>query len=120
MSGRKLDSLWIAIIAALALLNLYYLFPLFFGTPTPFLYIRSESMIPSIQPGDIVLLKGINDEQLEGEVIAYLNPANGKIIVHRIVREEDGLLVTKGDNNPYSDFFMPSRDSVLGRVILKI
>ena len=77
----------------------------------------TESMKPTIEPGDVIMLKKVNEEDIEeGDVISFYNYARGqnaqgetvwvKIrIVHRLIEidEETGAYITQGDNNASID-----------------
>jgi len=110
-------TVWIAVVIAEMLLILYYAAPILLRTPSPFLMIKSDSMLPVIRPGDILVIQGINpQENLEGKVIAYYSPSQGRIIVHRVINDKGYTLIMKGDNNDEEDFFEPERRFVLGKV----
>jgi signal peptidase len=77
----------------------------------------TESMRPNIEPGDIIILKRISEEDIEeNDIISFFNYARGtdqngntvwvKIrIVHRIIDIDDttGAYTTQGDNNTSID-----------------
>lgn len=68
--------------------------------------ILSGSMVPEIDPGDVVLTVGVDPAKLRpGQVIAFRDPARpGRVDVHRIVRRnDDGTFVTRGDANAEAD-----------------
>jgi hypothetical protein len=50
-----------------------------------------------------------------GDVVAFINPATGKLVVHRVIGTNgDGYLI-RGDNSPEPDGLIP-RDNILGYV----
>ncbi len=52
-----------------------------------------------INKGDIVFVKGLEKDEVKlGDVIVYKFQTTEPII-HRVIKEEDGTLQTKGDNN---------------------
>lgn len=61
------------------------------------LKIPTESMSPAIKPMSIVILKKDTNYSI-GDIVAYRNIKN-KIIVHRIVDIDNGMIATMGDNN---------------------
>lgn len=77
----------------------------------------TESMKPSIEPGDIIVLKKISKDKIEkNDVISFFNYARGRDqnnnpvwvkirIVHRIIDidEVTGAYITQGDNNDSID-----------------
>jgi len=77
----------------------------------------TESMVPTIEPGDIIMLKDVDEEDIEeNDIISFYNYARGtnsqgqevwvKIrIVHRLIEidDETGAYITQGDNNSSID-----------------
>ncbi len=77
----------------------------------------TESMRPTIEPGDIILLKRISEDDIkENDVISFYNYARGRNqdneevwvkirIVHRLIEidDETGAYITQGDNNASID-----------------
>jgi signal peptidase I len=73
-------------------------------TDKPVMAVVSSSMVPTLNKGDLVVVKGTEIENIVvGDIIVYHNPLQGVAVVHRVVdiREENGMLTfyTKGDNN---------------------
>jgi signal peptidase len=84
----------------------------------PFYVVSSESMVPTLMVGDLVVLRnGIDgsgfsfyDLQVGDIIVFHSEDEGGRTIVHRVVeiyREDDAeaqdrLVKTKGDNNPVS------------------
>lgn len=65
--------------------------------------VQTASMAPLIRPGDAVLVRRVEPDQLApGDVISFRSPADSRVTVtHRLVEADmaRGLLITKGDNN---------------------
>ncbi len=76
--------------------------------------IQGRSMTPGIPPGSRLLLRCGPVEPRPGDILAYRR--EGVLLVHRVVRVEDGFLVLKGDANPDLDDPVPPED-VLGTVV---
>lgn len=76
--------------------------------------IPTKSMLPAIKPSSIVLVKSDSDYNT-GDVIAYKNIIN-KVIIHRIININNGVLTTKGDNNDFEDKLI-YQNKVLGKVV---
>lgn len=72
-----------------------------------FYYVLTESMEPEILPGDMIIGKYTEPEQLQvGDVITYKGDTGdlyGKIITHEIVEIDDGIFTTKGIANDLPD-----------------
>ena len=75
------------------------------------------SMSPFIKDGDVVTLAPLaGATPRTGDIAAFLHPATGRIVVHRIVREKSGHYVFKGDNAGETDGALPV-ERILGLVI---
>jgi len=81
--------------------------------------INSGSMVPYLKPGSLILVKQEASYQA-GEVITFLSSANQQFVTHRITdvfqRENQTLVLTKGDANPDSDLIPTTNDSIVGKV----
>lgn len=76
------------------------------------------SMSPFIRHGDTVTVEPLRGRVLRvGDVVAFLRPDadTERLVIHRVVAEEDGALVLRGDNCPEPDGPIP-RASVVGLV----
>ena len=90
------------------------------------LVIGSESMMPEINKGDIVIIKKLNGKQLmdleERDILAF--QYNKKVVVHRIIEihEVNGnyTFKTKGDNNNTEDEGIIDEKKVIGKVISRV
>ena len=102
------------------------------NTDFPLLAVASESMVPTLNVGDLIIVQGglkavdINATYNVGDVIVFYSPRNpSELIVHRAVdKQETGgiwYITTKGDNNPGIDNWnnglgVPESD-IIGKVI---
>lgn len=89
------------------------------------LIVRSGSMMPAINVGDLVVIRPRDSGYEAGEVIAYKNPANEEITVtHRVARRFPTTTgyeyVTKGDANEQEDAYRVPDSAVLGRQLMVI
>jgi len=81
------------------------------GAEKPVMAVMSDSMEPTYERGDLVVIKGIEKEEIEqGDVVVYYNRFKHIPVVHRVVdmREYNGhtYFITQGDNqktNPMPD-----------------
>jgi signal peptidase I len=72
--------------------------------------IDSWPMTGGFLRGDALVVVGTKREELKpGDVIVYSIEGQNTPIVHRIVKIEDGKIVTKGDHNPSVDPWEPSK-----------
>ncbi len=65
------------------------------------------SMLPTLEGGDLVVIQNVPVNQIHvGDIIVYSGvcSAQGESVVHRVVNiTAGGGLITKGDNNRYTD-----------------
>jgi len=123
---------------AISILSVFLLFLIFwygsiayFNTENPYLVVSSGSMRPTLEVGDLIIVKWVPPSQLHG------NPLNGDIIVyesdegdlrvHRLIKivpsDKGGyFLTTKGDANDRSlpDEINFSDKRYIGKVIARI
>ncbi len=79
-------------------------------TDVPLAAVASGSMLPTLERGDLVFVMGTSPTNIHvGDIIVYKS-CQGPLIIHRVIAvvKEGGhyYYVTKGDNNPDSDFFL--------------
>lgn len=103
------------------LVILYFAMPILLHTPVAFIIIRSDSMLPILEKGDLAVISGLDKKpsSLVNETIAFYDPTQGKIIVHRAIERNGDCLITKGDNADNIDFFQPTKKFILGKVLFK-
>ena len=93
--------------------------PVYLNTGALFFFVKSNSMYPAIPQGSIILISGREPDlkNLVNKVIVFYNPLDEKVVVHRVVREDKGFLLTRGDNNDFPDDVRPRRKNIFGTVI---
>lgn len=96
-----------------------------FDTPQFYIYkayiISTESMQPTLNKGDVIIIKKAKKEDLkENDIITYKD--KGEIITHRIVeiKPNGNRYITKGDNNIAKDEQSLSFEDIEGKLVLKI
>ncbi len=96
--------------------------------PNPFYIIISDSMVPTLQIGDIVVIEEVQPQEIGvGSIIAFKPHIKtvADILVHRVTRvgfSDYGTLIytTKGDANRLEDPFTVTYGDVQGRVLFKV
>ena len=80
---------------------------------------RGWSMAPFIRDGDVITVSPLLQALPEvGEVVAFVRPGVGNLIVHRVIARRDGGLFIQGDSlTDHSDGMVP-QENLLGRVTL--
>ena len=102
----------------------------YFNTESPYLVVSSGSMRPTLEVGDLIIVKRIDPSQLNygfsnGDIIVFKDPSDPKeLIVHRLkeitFRNGEYYFVTHGDANPpYSEEKFTEKNYV-GKVIARV
>lgn len=79
----------------------------------PFHPVSSGSMVPTLNVGDLIVVRGVEPQLVNvGDIIVFHSPRDhDMLIVHRVVgiNNQAGRLYfeTKGDNNPAKDSWSP-------------
>lgn len=86
----------------------------------PLVVVASGSMRPVLHEGDVLLIEGVRFEEVrtspvDGDVIVYRRPFDGRLIVHRAIAREGIGIVTKGDANLSPDPMPVTREMLVGR-----
>lgn len=97
------------------------------GTSSPAYVVSSGSMIPTLNVGDIIVVKDKDSFQSlqVGDVIVFNSPTgDGRVIVHRIYRmatDQYGVAIyTKGDNNMDPDAWVVREAHYIGKVVFTL
>jgi signal peptidase len=90
----------------------------------------SSSMASTLNIGDLLIVQGIdniqeiNADPTKGDIIVFRRPGDPEeFIVHRAIEmKNDGesYLITKGDNNLYSDGWKIRESDIIGEVIWRM
>jgi len=71
-------------------------------------------MYPTLKDQEYVIIQTGNNGNLTNEIVFY---PKGKLhVIHRVIEEKDGFVLTKGDANEISDGWIP-REAIMGKVI---
>ena len=84
--------------------------------PVRLLIVKSNSMYPTLQKGEFILIKRNNDYK-KGDIITYDYESN-YLVTHRIIEKNNNFFITKGDNNNSEDDKFIQLDNIKGKVIL--
>lgn len=72
------------------------------GSPLHIGYAKSDSMAPTIDPGDGYVVID-TDRVQEGDIIVFWSAPKNEYATHRVVERTPDGFITKGDNNPVTD-----------------
>lgn len=94
------------------------------GVRQPLLAIPTGSMVPTIEPGDLVVIQATTPAQVHvGEIVAYrttcfaVSPVVHRVIAERITASGTYIFTTKGDHNPSPDPCPVPGSAIVGKVI---
>jgi hypothetical protein len=77
---------------------------------------RGFSMHPFIRDQDVLTISPIHDSEPQvGDVVAFVHPYTGKLVIHRIITRTAAGWQLKGDNSTQTDR-LTGREHILGRV----
>jgi len=89
-------------------------------TDSPLMVVSSGSMIPTLNVGDIIIVRGTNASTVTvGTIIIFHSPYDPSIaIVHRVIAIDDEggqvFFETKGDNNAVADGWRVPGSNLIG------
>jgi len=89
------------------------------STETPVVSVFSESMVPTLQKGDLIVVKGSESFEV-GDIIVFDVSQYGYPIIHRIIDIDSGEISTKGDHNSVKDPWKIKEENIHGKAILKV
>lgn len=124
-------ALMVALMAVIVF-GFWYGAQLVMNTEYPALAVVSESMLPTLNIGDIIIIQGVNASQIHanytnGDIVVFKNPKYNDPnfrVVHRAVKKEyraDGWwITTHGDNNNVGAEEQFNEKDLIGKVIAKI
>jgi signal peptidase len=103
----------------------YGAFTVAMGTSSPLVVVESESMLPTLQVGHLLVLQARAPDQIHvGDIIVFDASYHDKPIVHRVVEivNVTGELhyYTQGDNNDLRDPMYRVYSDIIGVMVLAI
>lgn len=104
----------------------YGIFMVAMGTPSPLVVVTSDSMLPTLERGHLLILQRQAPEDIHvGDIIVYNADWHTQApVVHRIIQIENvtGELryYTQGDNNSQPDPFYRTYENIVGVVVFTI
>jgi signal peptidase len=118
--GRWLGGIALVLVIAVIALG----WPASLGGRTSYSIVSGHSMNPTYHTGDLVVVQRARTYHV-GDIVVYRvpagEPASGQCVVHRIVGGSNVTgYVTKGDNNPSVDIWVPRNADIQGRAVALI
>jgi signal peptidase len=77
----------------------------------------SDSMKPEFQKGDMVIVQSIFLTPEVGDIITFSVKDKNYDVSHRVVTIKNGLIITKGDNNPRKDDYKTKQENIKAKAI---
>lgn len=78
---------------------------------------RGWSMAPFIQDGDVITVAPFHSTPPKtGEVVAFIRPRTGNLVVHRVIARRGGAALIQGDGVASCSDGLVLLDNLLGRV----
>lgn len=102
----------IGVVAIVLVLGWIFLAPPLLGGRTSYVIVNGNSMHPTYERGDLVLVRRQSNYQV-GDIVTYRHPEIGAVI-HRIVDVDGARFVIQGDNNSWLDSYRPLPSEVIG------
>ena len=82
--------------------------------------VRSESMVPTLNMGDVIVVGPVKGEIETGMIVTYQPEPNSDLVTHRVVSVEGENLTTKGDANEDPDPWQVPVSAVKGVYMFKV
>ena len=116
----------------------YGIFTVAMGTSNPLVVVESESMLPTLEIGHLLVLQARAADQIQvGDIIVFNAVYHDKPIVHRIIEIENVTIepenitagtpavyelhyITRGDNNDLTDAMYRVHSDIIGVVVFAI
>ena len=78
---------------------------------------RGWSMAPFILDGDVITVSPLRQAKPRlGEVVAYVRPGTGNLVVHRVIARRAGAAIIQGDNRLENNDEVIGLENILGRI----
>jgi len=78
---------------------------------------KGWSMLPFIRDGDVISISPLTPASPGiGDVVAFVRPGSGSLVVHRVVARRDSACLIQSDNSWGQGDGLVPRGSILGRV----
>ena len=103
----------LAVVAVVALIAWVLYIKLIFFT-----VVVSDSMNPTIEKGDLVLMQKIYVKPEIGDIITFKVPDVELPVTHRIISISGNEMRTRGDANPNEDSWRITRSNILGKILV--
>lgn len=124
--SESVKTIIVLVIVVIATLGGYGLFMVAMRTTSPLVVVTTESMVPALQVGDLLVLEGRGAEDIHvGDIIVYEDEwYTSAPIVHRVVEiqivNDVYYFFTRGDANHANDMGNRTIEEIVGVMVLRI
>ncbi len=100
-----LENIFFIVVAVLLAFGIYQTLGTSLGTDTPVVSVVSNSMQPTFERGDLIMVRGTSYDDIDvGDIIVFKSRYDTirdsmPPLIHRVIRKSSGTVDTKGDNN---------------------
>jgi len=108
-----------AVVWVLLVVAAVVLWPKGLGGTMTYVVTSGTSMQPMFSAGDLAVLRSADDYRV-GDVVAYRSSELQRVVMHRVLTEDDGTYTFQGDNNDFVDPDEVRDEQVLGRLVLRV
>jgi len=120
MHFNKQTNIFLNLLMVICFLTIWYFFaPGSLGGRVEYVIVNGNSMEPDYHRGDLVIIAQASSYQV-GDVVTYRDDQIDAYVIHRIIGEDSGKYILKGDNNGWIDNTRPDRSQILGKQWLYI
>ena len=89
------------------------------GGAATFALVQGNSMEPMLEADDLAVVRSKSDYDI-GDVVAYRSAELDRLVLHRIIEQDGGRFVLKGDNNDFVDSARPAQEQIAGELALSV
>jgi signal peptidase I len=89
------------------------------GGLAAYVIVIGNSMEPKFHIGDLIIAHRELTYEV-GDAIVYQNPQLKSFVFHRVIAQESGHYILKGDNNSWVDTYQPAHEEVIGKLWLHL
>ncbi|MGA8257403.1 MAG: signal peptidase I, partial [Nocardioides sp.] len=77
------------------------------------------SMSPRVNEGDLVVVRPATNYAV-GDVVAYRSSELQQVVLHRVIKINEGRYFLRGDDNNFTDPEQPTDQQVVGKEVLHV
>lgn len=103
--------------AGLYIIILFFIFFIVMNNYVTFVVVTSESMTPTFNKGDMVLVQSFETTPATGEIIQFRVPGRRLPVLHRVAKVSDVGYITQGDVNPIPDDWIVSKSQIQAKAV---